>query len=64
MKENKIELYCTGCRKNYTVKKEDLGLMVPLYHYAILYENGRYIFEGGCFFKLLAKLKREEKMIS
>ena len=64
MEPNNIELYCTQCEKLYIVKKEDLSLMLAFYQDSLFLKNEKYNFEGGCFFKELALLKRKQKKIS
>jgi hypothetical protein len=61
MKDNKIDLYCTQCDKSYSVKKEELTLMMPLHQKSISLQKGKYYFDGGCFFKELAILKRQKQ---
>jgi hypothetical protein len=60
-KDNKIDLYCTQCDKSYSVKKEELTLMMPLHQKSISLQKGKYRFDGGCFFKELAILKRQKQ---
>ena len=61
MTENKIDLYCTHCEKSYTIKEEKLKLMIPHHQASITKEKESYRFDGGCFFKELAFLRRQEQ---
>jgi len=63
MENNTIDLYCIQCDKTYSVKKEDLTLMMPLFQKSISLHQGQYRFDGGCFFKELAILKRQNQNI-
>jgi hypothetical protein len=61
MIENKLDLYCSQCEKNYTIKEEELNLVLMYHPSSILFEKKVYRFDGGCFFKELALLRRQEQ---
>ena len=51
------QLYCAHCDKAYTVRTEDIRLMLAR-DKRITREKTRYRFDGGCFFKELTELRQ------
>jgi len=51
------KLYCTHCDKTYSVRPEDIRLMLA-HQKPVLRDKEGYRFEDGCFFKVLTALKR------
>jgi len=54
-------LYCLACQKQYPVKAETIGFMQRRHPETISVAGEIYRYSGGCFFKTVARSRREEK---
>ena len=55
------KLYCTHCEKWFDVPETAIRLMREN-GYELPKDTKGYRFEAGCFFKILAQLKRKQKL--
>lgn len=61
-KKHQPTLFCKGCQQDYKTPVENIQYMLMYHSSAMTIENGIYHYSGGCFFKTLGKLKREERV--
>jgi len=52
-------LYCLACQKQYRVKTETIGFMQRMHPGTVRFAEGIYRYSGGCFFKTVARSRRE-----
>ena len=53
-------LYCRDCKKQYRVKDETIALMQRMHPGTVSAAGGIFRYRGGCFFKTLARFRRED----
>ena len=62
MSVGRISLFCHRCDKDLEIREEDLKRVQRRQPEAFETLNGLLHYRGGCFFKTLGRLRKEERL--